>query len=298
MSTVNPTAHPIRPQELVERALAVPGAVDTVGRVVSVCGVQRGDVALGEQHDDHERAQQVAELVGDRADRVGAGAGVAAGVVSSSAEVMTGPGDVEQLVRAAEAAARQAGPARRDVAELPAGTGTDVSWGDPAAETSIKVYDGLAGQLGEAFGLARDGKRTLYGFASHEVATTWLGTSAGVRRRWIQPTSSVELNAKTTDLSRSAWAGRSIATASGFTSLDLLALEAELATRLAGLGRPAAGRATRRPLSDDPAAVCGCRPARLPVLADVPGGPRRRAVVRSPRRARSAWDGLPGWVSG
>jgi predicted Zn-dependent protease len=253
MSAVNPTARMIRPQELVERALAVPGAVNTVGRVVLVresseAMLRWANSTMTTNGHSRSLSWSLIALV-----RVGAGAGVAAGVVSSSAEV-TGPGDVEQLVRAAEAAARQAGPAR-DVAELPEGTGTDVSWGDPAAETSIKVYDGLAGQLGEAFGLARDGKRTLYGFASHEVATTWLGTSAGVRRRWIQPTGSVELNAKTADLSRSAWAGRSIATSSGFTSLDLLALEAELATRLGWGARRVEQPAGRYPTILPPSAV-------------------------------------------
>ena len=41
------------------------------------------------------------------------------------------------------------------------------------------------------------GPQRLYGFASHDLTTTWLGTSTGLRRRWVQPTGSIELNAKT-----------------------------------------------------------------------------------------------------
>jgi predicted Zn-dependent protease len=50
-----------------------------------------------------------------------------------------------------------------------------------------------------------------------------------VRRRWVQPTGSVELNAKTPDLSGSAWAGASTV---DFTDVDVIALAAEAARRL------------------------------------------------------------------
>ncbi|MBO0875885.1 MAG: TldD/PmbA family protein, partial [Pseudonocardia sp.] len=166
--------------------------------------------------------------------------GTAAGVVSSSARV-GGVAEVEEMVRASEAAARQAGPAR-DVADLPepgagdGGSEDDDGWDDPTGETSIGVYGRLAEQLAEAFargrGAGADHRRVLYGFAEHEVATTWLGTSTGVRRRWTQPAGSVELNAKTGDLSRSAWAGRSVPTPTDYAGLDLLGMDAELATRL------------------------------------------------------------------
>ena len=49
------------------------------------------------------------------------------------------------------------------------------------------------------------GADRLYGFARHELDTTFLATSTGVRRRYTQPTGSVEINAKRGDAS--AWAG-------------------------------------------------------------------------------------------
>ena len=45
----------------------------------------------------------------------------------------------------------------------------------------------------------------LYGFARHEVETTFLATSNGLRRRYTQPTGSVEINGKRDDAS--AWVG-------------------------------------------------------------------------------------------
>jgi predicted Zn-dependent protease len=149
--------------------------------------------------------------------------GTAAGVASSSAAV-TDPDQLADLVAAAEAAAQDAGPAT-DAAPLPAPETDDPSWSDPAAETSIGVFGSLAGGLAEVLA----GPLRQYGFASHELTTTWLGTSAGVRRRWVQPTGSVELNAKTPDLAGSAWTG---ASTTDFTDVDVVALAAEAARRL------------------------------------------------------------------
>jgi predicted Zn-dependent protease len=61
------------------------------------------------------------------------------------------------------------------------------------------------------------------------VTTIWLGTSAGVRRRWVQPTGSVELNVKTPDLAGSAWTGMSTV---DFTDVDAVALAGAAALRL------------------------------------------------------------------
>jgi predicted Zn-dependent protease len=149
--------------------------------------------------------------------------GVAAGVASSSAAV-TGAEQLEELVRAAEASARDAGPAE-DAAELPAAGVPDRHWDEPGAETSIGVFGPLAGGLAEVLA----GPQRQYGFASHDLTTTWLGTSTGLRRRWVQPTGSIELNAKTPDLSGSAWAG---ASTTDFADVDVVALAAEAGRRL------------------------------------------------------------------
>jgi predicted Zn-dependent protease len=149
--------------------------------------------------------------------------GTAAGLVSSSAAV-TDPAQLVALVAAAEAAAHDAGPAE-DAMPLPGPAGDDPHWGEAAAETSIGVFGVLAGDLAEVLA----GPHRQYGFASHELSTVWLGTSAGVRRRWVQPTGSVELNTKTPDLTGSAWAGVSTA---DFAGVDVGALAAETARRL------------------------------------------------------------------
>lgn len=149
--------------------------------------------------------------------------GTAAGVVSSSV-VVTDETQLDVLVRAAEASARDAGPAK-DAMPLPSPSVSDPTWDDPAAETSIRVFGNFAEGLADVLA----GPQRQYGFATHRRTTTWLGTSAGVRRRWVQPTGSVELNAKTPDLSGSAWVGASTA---DFTDVDVVALAAAAARRL------------------------------------------------------------------
>ncbi|MET9350520.1 metallopeptidase TldD-related protein [Streptomyces termitum] len=151
--------------------------------------------------------------------------GTASGVVSRSAVTAE---DLEPLVRAAEAAARAAGPAE-DAQPLVAGVPSSPDFTDAPAETSSAVFADFAPALGEAFARARAGGRELYGFANHELTSTYLGTSTGLRLRHDQPTGTLELNAKSPDRSRSAWAGRSTR---DFKDVDPAALDAELAVRL------------------------------------------------------------------
>ncbi|MHC5701308.1 metallopeptidase TldD-related protein [Streptomyces tirandamycinicus] len=151
--------------------------------------------------------------------------GTASGVVSRSAVTAA---DLEPLVRAAEAAARAAGPAE-DAQPLVSGVPVSGDFTDAPAETSSAVFADFAPALGESFARARAGGRELYGFASHELTSTYLGTSTGVRLRHDQPNGTLELNAKSPDRSRSAWTGRSTR---DFTDVDPAALDAELATRL------------------------------------------------------------------
>ncbi|MFG3344589.1 metallopeptidase TldD-related protein [Streptomyces sp. NPDC048018] len=151
--------------------------------------------------------------------------GTASGVVSRSAVTA---GDLEPLVRAAEAAARAAGPAE-DAQPLVTGVPASPDFTDAPAETSSAVFDAFAPALGEAFARARAGGRELYGFANHELTSSYVGTSTGLRLRHDQPNGTLELNAKSPDRSRSAWAGRSTR---DFKDVDPAALDAELATRL------------------------------------------------------------------
>ncbi|GHI08739.1 peptidase [Streptomyces cellostaticus] len=151
--------------------------------------------------------------------------GTASGVVSRSAVTAE---ELEPLVRAAEAAAHGAGPAE-DAQPLISGVPESPDFTDAPAETSSAVFADFAPALGEAFARARAGGRDLYGFANHELVSTYLGTSTGLRLRHDQPTGTLELNAKSPDQRRSAWAGRSTR---DFKDVDPGALDAELAVRL------------------------------------------------------------------
>lgn len=152
--------------------------------------------------------------------------GTASGVVSRSAVTAH---ELEPLVRAAEAAARGAGPAEDARPLVEAGPVSEDFTDEPAATTSA-VFADFAPALGESFARARAGGRELYGFANHELTSTYLGTSTGVRLRHDQPNGTLELNAKSPDRSRSAWAGRATR---DFKDVDPAALDAELAKRLA-----------------------------------------------------------------
>jgi predicted Zn-dependent protease len=151
--------------------------------------------------------------------------GTASGVVSREAVTLD---EVESLVRAAEAAAREAGPAE-DAQPLVSPGAQSPGFTDEPAETAIDVFGAFAPALGEAFARAHENGQLLYGFAHHAVTSTYLGTSTGVRLRHDQPSGTVELNAKTADLAASAWAG---AGTRDFRDVDPGALAEQLAQRL------------------------------------------------------------------
>jgi predicted Zn-dependent protease len=154
--------------------------------------------------------------------------GVRAGIVSRAG---VRDEQVEDVVRAAEHAASDATPAE-DAAEV-VGTGTSVrsdeKWDAQPERTDVGVLREFATALGETMRAAQAADRKLYGFAEHEVTSTFLGTSAGLRARHDQPAGRLELNAKSADMARSAWAG---ADTRDFTDVDVAALEAGLAERL------------------------------------------------------------------
>ncbi|EST37782.1 peptidase [Streptomycetaceae bacterium MP113-05] len=152
--------------------------------------------------------------------------GTASGVVSRAAVTAA---ELEPLVRAAEEAARTSGPAQ-DAQPLVAGVPASAHFTDSPAETDSAVFASFAPALGESFARAHAAGRELYGFASHAVTSSYLGTSTGLRLRHDQPSGTVELNAKSRDLVRSAWAGRCTR---DFADVNPAALDAELAQRLA-----------------------------------------------------------------
>jgi predicted Zn-dependent protease len=147
------------------------------------------------------------------------------------------PGQVEDLVREAEKAAAEASPAE-DATDLVPGETTDRSadslWSSAPGATDFGVFRSFSAQLGETLRAAEAAGRKLYGFAEHGVTSTFVGTSSGVRARYDQPTGRLELNAKSADLARSAWAG---AATRDFADVDVTALDASLAERLSWQAR-------------------------------------------------------------
>jgi predicted Zn-dependent protease len=151
-------------------------------------------------------------------------AGVASGSMTGSVTTQAG---VTGLVEAADAAARASSPAE-DVAAL-AGDAVSGDWDDAPVPTDIHVYDVVAPALGEAFGRAGAEDRLLYGFVNHEMTTTYLGSTTGLRLRHVQPTGHYGCTGKPADLSSSAWVGGATR---DFTDVDPLAFDAELTRRL------------------------------------------------------------------
>jgi predicted Zn-dependent protease len=138
---------------------------------------------------------------------------------------------ITDLVAEAETAATDASVAEdaQPLVRTTASANGGGAWDDPPARTEIGVFSRFAADLGTAFATAASGDRKLYGFAEHELTSTYLGTSAGLRLRHDQPTGRLELNAKSADLARSAWSGTGTR---DFSDVDVAAAEADLAQRL------------------------------------------------------------------
>jgi predicted Zn-dependent protease len=142
---------------------------------------------------------------------------------------------VEDVVRAAEQAAADGSPVEDTQPLL--GPDDDAvrkisgaaRWDDPVTSTEIGVFTGFASDLGGSFDAAQGAARKLYGYAEHSLNCTFLGTSTGLRLRHDQPSGKVELNAKSADLARSAWAGYATR---DFTDVDVASLDAGLEQRL------------------------------------------------------------------
>ncbi len=187
----------LTPQALVEKALAASTADGQISYVVESSEANLRWAANSLTTNGSMRSRQVVVI-----SFVDGGAGMAAGTVTR-----TGTPDIAALVAASEQAARDAGPAEDAVpliSETPPDNG---DWDADPAATSIDVFSDFAPALGEAFGAARDRDELLFGFAEHSMRTVYLGSSTGLRLRHDQPTGRVELNGKSSDFSRSVWAG-------------------------------------------------------------------------------------------
>ncbi|MBT0772403.1 hypothetical protein KIH74_25890 [Kineosporia sp. J2-2] len=134
---------------------------------------------------------------------------------------------VRDLVADTVALARSAEPAE-DAAPFVTGS-EQPGFADPGAETGASTLAPVAEALGEVFGRSRENGRESFGFALHELTTTWLGTTGGLRYRHEQPQGSIQLTGKAGARSRSAYVARGTR---DFSDVDVLALDDEIATRL------------------------------------------------------------------
>lgn len=132
------------------------------------------------------------------------------------------PAVIADLVAASQAAALVAPEARDTAPPLPA-VAVPSDWDAPVPGTGAQVFSGMAAGLAGGFA----GADQLYGYARHVVETIFVATSTGVRRRYTQPTGSVEINAKRDGAS--AWVG--VATPD-FADVSIDSMLDDLALRL------------------------------------------------------------------
>jgi predicted Zn-dependent protease len=213
-----------RPQDLVEQALSS-ATLPCVAWVTerTEANLRWANNALttnGEMRSRRLTVTATAEVEG----------GTAAGTVSQEIAAVDGVGAV---VAAAEQLARTGRPAE-DAAPMVENYAHNDVWADPPETTSIEVLEKLAKGLGVAFERSEAARQLLFGFAEHAVETTYLGSSTGLRRRGVQPTGRLELNAKTADFAASAWLGR---TTRDFFDVDVADAAEELSTRLGWASR-------------------------------------------------------------
>ena len=217
------------PQETVERALAAARCDDCIVLADEAATANLRWAGNTLTTNGVARSRQLTVIAISRG-----AAGASAGVVSRAG---IRDDQVEDVVRAAEQAASESSPAE-DAAPLlgPGQAGafsmkgaSGPGWDDPVTGTEIGVFGRFADELGAAFASAQSTGRKLYGFAEHTVTSSFLGTSAGLRLRHDQPTGMVDMNAKSADLARSAWAGQGT---QDFTDVDVAEMDAGLALRL------------------------------------------------------------------
>lgn len=136
------------------------------------------------------------------------------------------PSAIADLVAASQLAAAAAPPSRDAAPPLPGGD-APADWDAPIPGTGAEAFLSVAGPLARGFRGPAGGGATLFGYARHSVETTFVATSGGVRRRFTEPTGSVEINAK--HHGASAWVGVSTP---DFDSVPMDSMLDQLGTRL------------------------------------------------------------------
>ncbi|SNS19782.1 metallopeptidase TldD-related protein [Rhodococcoides kyotonense] len=147
--------------------------------------------------------------------------------VSTVSSTSVDPDDIASVVAACEKTARTAETAEDAMPSI-TGAGAPDDWNADTEHTTIDVFGGFTADLAAGF----DRQDQLYGFAHHRLDTVWLGSSSGIRRRFTQPTGSIEINGKRDDAS--AWVG---ASTKRFDDVNVAALLDDLSTRLGWASR-------------------------------------------------------------
>ncbi len=231
------------PHEIVERALdasTTRGCVVLV-RSVSVANLRWARTTLTTNGETQAQSVTVIALAD-------VGSGVGAGAVTVNA-----PDDAALLeaVRRAEARALEAGPAD-DAGDLVSGSSVPADWTDGPVVATSASFDHFAPDLGDIFGAARADGIEHFGYAEQTVSTTHLGTSSGVRLRYVAPEARLELTAKSHERTRSTWIGTN---GHSFDDVDLEQVDAELRQALAWQARRIDVEPGRHPAILSPSSV-------------------------------------------
>jgi predicted Zn-dependent protease len=148
--------------------------------------------------------------------------GVSVGIASRSGAV-----DIDDLLAAADADARDSAPAQ-DAAPLLSGTPC-ADFEQAPTPTEPSVLGNVLSGLGGLFERAAAAERVIAGFAEHSISTTYVGVSTGLRLRHVQPTGKVEVVMRDSTGTRSAWSGFGT---TDFSDYDIGMVEKRLSERI------------------------------------------------------------------
>ena len=214
----------IAPHEIAERALQAASGLD--GAIAIVTTSSRADLrwARTTLTTNGESRHTDLTLVGFRR----LAAGVATATLSRSQPDAAGIRalvDAVTVSLAGATAAEDAYALVEPASSTASGRAASPLWSDAAPLTSSTALSPLSAPLGNLFGSCVASDIELFGYAEHELSTTWLASSTGLRLRHTQPSARLEITAKSHGRSRSAWWGHA---ADDFNDIDLVPGEHDL----------------------------------------------------------------------
>jgi predicted Zn-dependent protease len=133
-----------------------------------------------------------------------------------------------ELVQQADREAKDAVPAE-DAAPLVADVPASPDWDAGAGEVAVGDFGGLIADLADVSREAAAADLVLYGYGEQDVTTVYLGTSTGIRLRDELPATRLELTGRSTDGTRSSWAGQA---GRGMTDVNLRDIAGQVRRRL------------------------------------------------------------------